>query len=264
MSDQTAEMLYEVRNGVATITLNRPHRKNAFTLPMIDRWVELLHAADTDDSVGAIITTGAGGAFCSGIDLAALAEIEPTAAGRRHMLTGHIHHVALTLDQLDKPVIAVVRGAAVGAGMDMALMCDMRFVGESAYFTEQYVNIGVVPGDGGCYYLPRIVGPAKALEILLSGEPVGAAEALRIGLANRLHPDEEVLEQAQLFAEKLAAQPPLAVQLIKRTMYQSMNTDLRTALNLVASHMGVVMTSADHAEALAAQRDKRPAHYTGS
>jgi enoyl-CoA hydratase/carnithine racemase len=263
MSDP-ADITYQIHSGVARITLNRPQRKNAFTFEMIDRWAGFLHQARTDSAVGAIITTGAGGAFCSGIDLETLAAIEHSPIARRQMLTDRIHHIALALDQLDKPVIAVVQGPAVGAGMDMALMCDMRFIGESAFFTAQYINIGLVPGDGGCYYLPRLVGPARALEILLSGEPVGAGEALRIGLANRVYPDEDVLGQAQQFAESLAGKPPLAVRLIKRTMYQSMDTDLRTALSLVASHMGLVMTSADHAEALAASREKRPANYTGA
>ncbi|MGX7680188.1 enoyl-CoA hydratase/isomerase family protein [Jatrophihabitans sp. DSM 45814] len=263
MPEPQGDITYSVLRGVATITLNRPKRRNAFTLDMVDQWAQYLHDAGADPAVGAVITTGAGGAFCSGIDLEALGAIEPTALARRTMLTEHIHRVALTLDQLDKPVIAAVHGAAVGAGMDMALMCDMRFVGESAYFTEQYVRIGVVPGDGGCYYLPRIVGPAKALEILLSAEPVAAREAHRIGLANRVYPDAELLDRTQEFAESLAAQPPVAVKLIKRTMYQSMDTDLRTALSLAASHMGVVMTTADHAEALAASRSKRPARYTG-
>jgi enoyl-CoA hydratase/carnithine racemase len=210
-----------------------------------------------------VVVTGAGGAFCSGIDLDALADIEATALGRREMLTEHIHRVALTLDRLDKPVIAAVTGAAVGAGMDMALMCDMRFVAESAYFTAAYIKIGVVPGDGGCYYLPRIVGLPKALELLLSGETVRADEALRIGLANRVHPDAELLERTTEFARKLAAGPPVATRLIKRTVYQSADLDLSTALSLVASHMGVVMTMDDHSESLAAVRDHRPANYTG-
>jgi enoyl-CoA hydratase/carnithine racemase len=257
------EICYAVSEGVATITLNRPRRKNAFTLPMVNRWADLLTEAERDTSVGAIVVTGAGGSFSSGIDLDALKAIEHAALGRRTMLTENIHRVALTLDRLDKPVIAAVAGAAVGAGMDMALMCDLRFAGESAYFSEAYVRIGVVPGDGGCYYLPRLVGTAKALELLLTGDRVDAAEALRIGLVNRVLPDDDLIGHTHAFAQRLAAGPPVATRLIKRTVYQSASIDLATALSLVASHMGVVMTTDDHVEALAAAKEQRNGNYTG-
>jgi enoyl-CoA hydratase/carnithine racemase len=257
------EVCYAVSEGVATITLNRPRRKNAFTLPMVNRWADLLTQAERDPCVGAIVVTGAGDSFSSGIDLDALEAIEHSALGRRRMLTENIHRVALTLDRLDKPVIAAVAGAAVGAGMDMALMCDMRIAGESAYFSEAYVRIGVVPGDGGCYYLPRLVGTAKAMELLLTGDRVDATEALRIGLVNRVVPDNELASYVQGFARRLAAGPPVATRLIKRTVYQSASIDLATALSLVASHMGVVMTTDDHVEALAAAKEQRDGNYTG-
>lgn len=254
---------YTVEDGVAVLTLNRPHRKNAFTIPMVDAWADRLAAAGSDDSVGAIVVTGAGDSFCAGIDLDALAEIEATALARRSMLTDHVHRVALTLDRLDKPVIAAVRGAAVGAGMDMALMCDMRFASETMTMAASYVRLAVVPGDGGCYYLPRLVGPAKALELLLSGEPVGARDAERMGLVNRVYPDDLLLEETLDFARRLAAGPPMAIRLIKRTVYQSARTDLATALALAGSHMGVVMTMSDHAEGVAALREHRAATFTG-
>jgi len=165
-----ADLEYTVDGKVATILLNRPHRKNAFTLPMIDDWADALREVTADDGVRALVLTGAGDAFCSGIDLGDLSGVEPTPLDRKRMLTHRIHRIALALEDLDKPVVAAVKGPAVGAGMDMALMCDMRFAGESARFSEGYIRVGLVPGDGGCFWLPRLVGVAKALELLLTGD----------------------------------------------------------------------------------------------
>ncbi|MFA7323552.1 MAG: enoyl-CoA hydratase-related protein [Candidatus Nanopelagicales bacterium] len=257
------EVLYQVSNGVATITLNRPERRNAFTLTMVNAWADLLDRASSDDGVKVIVITGAGNAFCAGIDLDVLAALDPSALARREFLTQDIHRVALAMERLDKPVIAAVAGAAVGAGMDMALMCDMRFAAESARFSAAYVRIGVVPGDGGCYFLPKLVGMGKALELLLTGDTVTGAEAERMGMVNAVLPDENLVSHVQALAERIAAQPPLSVRLIKRAAYQSQNTDLRTALDLVASHMGVIMTTQDHHEALAAFREKRPGNFQG-
>src|SRR5690348_12835891 len=185
-----ADLEYTVDGKVATILLNRPHRKNAFTLPMIDDWADALREVTADDGVRALVLTGAGDAFCSGIDLGDLSGVEPTPLDRKRMLTHRIHRIALALEDLDKPVVAAVKGPAVGAGMDMALMCDMRFAGESARFSEGYIRVGLVPGDGGCFWLPRLVGVAKALELLLTGDFVDGREAERIGIANHCYPDE--------------------------------------------------------------------------
>jgi len=257
------EILYAVSNGVATLTLNRPQRRNAFTLSMVNLWADLLHRADDDPAVRAIVVTGGDDAFCAGIDLDALAEVDPSALARREFLTKDIHRVALALDRIDKPVIAAVAGAAVGAGMDMALMCDMRIAAESARFSAAYVRLGVVPGDGGCYYLPRLIGTAKALQLLLTGDTVTGREALDLGFVNTVVPDAGLLAHTQALAERIAQQPPLAVSLIKRTVYQSQDIDLRTALDLVASHMGVIMTTQDHQEALSALREKRQGTFEG-
>ena len=257
------EVLYEVNDGIALLTLKRPERRNSFTLSMIHRWADLLIEANADEKVRVIVVTGAGGAFCAGIDLDVLDTIEHTALARRKFLTDEIHRVARAVDASNKPIIAAVAGAAVGAGMDMALMCDMRIVAQSAKFAESYVNLGIVPGDGGAYYLPRLVGTAKALELLLTGDTLTGQEAADLGIANHVVADELLMETAMKLAAKIAAKPPLAAQLIRRTVYQSQNVDLATALNLVASHMGVAMMTDDHQEALAAFREKRPGIYQG-
>ncbi|CAB4907237.1 MAG: enoyl-CoA hydratase [Actinobacteria bacterium] len=257
------EILYSVNNRVATLTLNRPERRNAFTFPMIHRWADLLIEANSDDNVRVIVVTGAGGAFCAGVDLDVLAAIDPSALSRRDFLTDEIHRVARAVEASDKPIIAAVPGVAIGAGMDMTLMCDIRIVAESARFAESYINLGLVPGDGGAYYLPRLVGVAKALELLLTGDTVTGVEAVALGIANTVVPDEELMQYTQALAERIAAKAPIAVKLIRRSVYQSQDVDLRTSLDLIASHMGVIMTTQDHKEAMAAFREKRAGVFVG-
>lgn len=258
-----ADLEYSVADGVGTILLNRPDRKNAFTLEMIDDWVDALQDAAGDESVRALVLTGAGGAFCSGIDLGRLENVEPTPLDRKRMLTHRIHRVALALEDLDKPVIAAVHGPAVGAGMDMALMCDLRIAGESARFSEGYIRVGLVPGDGGCFWLPRLVGLAKALELLLTGDFVDGREAERLGLVNHCYPDDQVMAKTYELAKRFAGLPPVAVGVIKRATYQSLRLDLRTHLDLISSHMAVVQSTEDSKEAMRAFLDKRPGSYQG-
>jgi enoyl-CoA hydratase/carnithine racemase len=254
---------YEASEGIATITLNRPHRRNAFTLDMLEAWADALEEASRDDDVRVVVVAGAGEHFCSGVDLDQLTAVEATPIARKRMLTDHVHRVVYGLDRLDKPVIAALRGHAVGAGLDLALMCDLRFAGTSARLAEGYIKIGLVPGAGGCYLLPRLVGMPKALELLLTGDPVDAAEALRIGLVNRVYDDDALIEETYEFAARVAAAPPVATQLIKRAAYQSATTDLTTSLDLVSSHMAVVLSMDDTAKALAAHRNGERADYDG-
>ncbi|MGH3319563.1 MAG: enoyl-CoA hydratase/isomerase family protein [Streptosporangiaceae bacterium] len=260
-----ADLEYEVRDGVGTILLNRPRRKNAFTMEMIDQWAGILVDARTDPAVRVVVVTGAGDAFCSGVDLTQYAgsDSRPTPLERKRSLTDRIHRIAYALEDLDKPVIAAVNGVAVGAGMDMALMCDMRIAARSARFSEGYIRVGLVPGDGGCYYLPRLVGVSKALELLLSGDFVDATEAERLGIVNRTVDDDQLTTAVGELAGKITNAPPVAVGMIKRATYQSARTDLRTALDLISSHMGVVTSTEDSAEALAAFREKRAPVFRG-
>lgn len=261
-----ADLEWSVDDGVGTITLNRPGSRNAFTFSMIHKWERLLRDARTDDGVRVVVLTGAGDrAFCSGVDLSAISNANPdlTPLQRKQQLHDEIHRVALALEDLDKPVIAAINGVAVGAGLDMALMCDMRIMSSSARVSEGYVKVGLTPGDGGSYYLPRIVGTAKALELLLTGDWVDAAEALRIGLVNRVSAPENLATETARFAKVIAEHAPVTVRMIKRATYQSANTDLRTALDLVSSHFAVVAATEDAAEALKAMQDQRAPQYRG-
>jgi enoyl-CoA hydratase/carnithine racemase len=260
-----ADLEYGVDDGVATIRLNRPARKNAFTMDMIKEWGDIVREVRHDPAVRVLVVTGTGDAFCSGIDLDAFGDPGATLGPlqRRQQLTEHIHRVALGLEDLDKPVIGSVNGVAAGAGMDMALMTDMRIAARSARFGETYIRVGLVPGDGGCYYLPRLVGLPKALELLMTGDFVGAEEAERLGIVNRVVDDADLPEATAVLARKLADAPPTAIRMIKRATYQSARSDLRTSLDLIASHFGVVTSTEDSSEAMAAFREKRPATFTG-
>jgi enoyl-CoA hydratase/carnithine racemase len=261
-----ADLELSLQGSVGTITLNRPEQRNAFTFAMVREWAELLRDVRTDDAVRVVVLTGAGDkAFCSGIDLGSIsnAHASLTPLERKSQLHDEIHQVALALEALDKPVVASINGAAVGAGLDMALMCDLRIAARSARLSEGYIKVGLTPGDGGAYYLPRLVGTAKALELLLTGDMVGADEAHRIGLVNRVVDDADLGPATRALAEQIAGAPPVTVRMIKRATYQSARADLRTSLDLISSHFAVVAATADAAEALSAMREKRVPSFHG-
>jgi 2-(1,2-epoxy-1,2-dihydrophenyl)acetyl-CoA isomerase len=254
----------QVVDKVATIRLNRPEKLNAFTDDMITSWVGLLEEYRTSADVNVIVITGAGRAFTTGGDVGKFdAYASNTAAGIKARLTENVQRLALKVQEIDKPVIAAVNGLATGGGVDVALMCDLRFAARSAKFAETYVRMGLIPGAGGAYYLPRIVGAAKALELFWSCDYIDADEAQRIGLVNRVFDDERLAEETQAFARKLAQGAPLAVRLVKKLIYQGISSDLRGALDMVASNMPVVRLSEDHKEAVAAFREKRAPVFTG-
>lgn len=265
-------VLYRVTGGTAVLTLNRPERLNAFNGPMLDRWVACLEQAQADPAVRVIVLTGAGRGFCSGGDVNRMAA---TAAGQtpageertpyeiKERLRRGIQRIPMLLQRIDKPVIAAINGVATGAGLDVALMCDIRFAAAGARLGETYSKVGLVPAAGGAYFLPRLVGIAKALELFWSGQLIDAEEALRLGMVNRVYPDDELLAKTLEFAERVANAPPLSIQLIKRAVYQSAASDLATSLDLISSHMALARSSRDHAEAVNALKEKRPGRFEG-
>lgn len=246
------------QHGVATLTLNRPERRNAFDTAMIDCWHGALNEALRNPEVRVIVLTGAGRAFCAGGDLDEGSRFRSQdSLGRKNFLWEHVHKIALALERADKPVIAAVNGAASGVGCDMALMCDLRIASRSAVFAESYIRLGLIAGDAGTYFLPRLIGTARALEIFWTGREVYPDEAERIGLVNRVVNDEELLPATYRLAREIASQPVHAVRFFKRTVYQSQNLALVTHLDMVSSHMAVLEDTREHHDALDALLNRR-------
>ncbi|RVU23248.1 enoyl-CoA hydratase/isomerase family protein [Streptomyces antnestii] len=263
MPDTDAGLQIHVKDHIGWIVLDRPQRKNAFTTQTLRAWAEAYRAFQADDDVRVVVVTGNGDAFCAGADLGGLTAQDRTPLDNQRLMTDHVHPVARAAEDLSKPLIAGINGVAVGAGMDMALMCDYRIASDTARLSEGYVRVGLVPGDGGCHYLPRIVGRSKALRLLWTGEFVDAERALEWGLVDEVHPAAGLHDRLEEFTTQLAAQPPVAVQLIKRAVRAGEHADLRTSLELIASHQAVVQSTADAAEAMAAYLEKRAPRFEG-
>jgi enoyl-CoA hydratase/carnithine racemase len=261
MSD---ELLFEIADGVATITLNRPEKLNAFHNGMLADWATALTDCQANDDVAVVVLTGAGRAFCAGGDVKTLGVYEGNAALEiGDYLRTNVHPIARAVSALQKPYLCAVNGPATGAGMDMALMADIRWAGERARFAESYIKLGLVPGDGGAWLLPRLVGMSKALELLWTGDMIDADEAERIGIVSKVCADDSLVEEMMVFAARLAAGPTVGIRLMKQVVRQSQHTDLLGALDLVTGPMGVASNTADHAEACAAFLEKRPAVFRG-
>ena len=254
----TENLRFTVADRIATITLDRPERMNAFTFAMIDAWVEAIAECRRNDEIRVLIVTGAGAAFCSGGDIVEMKDrLKNPPATRKNELYGRIQRIPLALEDFDKPVLVAVNGVATGAGMDLALMGDIRYAAASARFAETYVKVGLVPGAGGAHFLPRLIGVSRALELFWTGDFISAAEAERIGLVNKVVPDGELMAQVGALAERLAAAPQLSIRLIKRAIYQGLRNDLRGNLDLISSHYAVATASADHRAAVDAFRSRR-------
>ena len=259
-----ADLELGTHDGVMVATLNRPDKKNATSKEMLEALRTALEQANDDETIRCFVLTGAGNAFCSGGDLGRRSKEmgDPTPLERKNQLA-HTQRLALAIEQFEKPLIAAVNGPAVGAGMDLSLMCDIRFAAASARFSEGYIKVGLIPGNGGCWFLPRLVGTARALELLWTGDHVDAQEALRIGLVSRVIADDQLMPETLAFAKRLAEGPPLQQRDIKKLMYQGLRTDLRTSLEAVTTHMAVVQSTADYKEAIQAFKEKRKAVFTG-
>jgi enoyl-CoA hydratase/carnithine racemase len=258
----TDHLKFSVAEGIGRIVLDRPERMNAFTFEMIDAWRAALQRCRSDDSVKVVIVTGSGNSFCSGGDILEMGErLEHTPEQRKNELFQRIERIPLALEDLDKPVIAAVNGVATGAGMDMALMCDIRYAAQSARFAETYIKVGLVPGAGGAHFLPRLVGVSKALELFFTGDFVDAQEALRLGIVNRVFPDATLMQEVEAIARRMCEAPPLTLRMIKRAVYQGMRNDLRANLDLISSHYAIITASQEHKDLvrrfIAAREKKR-------
>jgi 2-(1,2-epoxy-1,2-dihydrophenyl)acetyl-CoA isomerase len=243
---------------------------NAFTDVMLREWASALEDARLDRDVRVVVVTGAGRGFCAGADLrggigiAAEGDGGPQSpADRRNWLRDGVHYVPRAVQLLDKPYIAAVNGAAVGAGMDMASMADIRIASDAAKFAMSYVKVGLVPGDGGCYFLPRIVGLPKALELIWTGDFVDAEEALRIGYVSKVVPADSLMEATREFALRLAQGPAVAMQLAKRLVYRGLDASWHEAFEQAGGAMAIAQSTEDAREGPRAFRESRPPKFTG-
>lgn len=254
-----APILFEIEpdSGVGLLTLNRPSRLNAFTRGMIDCWRSALEQVAGNADVRCLVVTGAGKAFCAGGDMDDLESfLEADALTRKNYLWEHVQQIPLLLERIDCPVIAAINGTARGAGLDMALMCDLRIMDAEAVVAESYISMGLVPGDGGAWFLPRLVGISRALEMLWTGDAVDADAALQMGLVNRVAPAGGSLAMSLELARRIAKQPAQPVRMMKRLAQQGLTMTLRSHLDQVSSHMAVVEDLPEFRERLKKFRER--------
>ena len=251
---------------MATITLNRPETLNALTPSMRKNFAAALELAEKDDSVRVIVITGAGRGFCSGGDVKAMNEARKS--GKASVLEDRIDpirdRIVLALRDSTKPIIAAVNGAAAGAGMNIALACDIRIASDTAKFGETFAKRGLHPDWGGTYFLPRIVGMAKACELIWSGKMIQASEALELGIVSQLETPEALIATTLAMANSFAAGPPIAIRMAKRAMYRSMDTTLREALEFETYAQNTCSGTQDAKEGIAAFVEKREPVFTGN
>lgn len=265
---------YEAAERVATITLDRPDVLNAFDRALKDELLSALRRAARDAEVRVAIVTGAGRAFSAGQDLrermpsdgsgdpaGATAASQPTPLDEE--LRARYNPIVWAIWAMEKPVIAAVNGVAAGAGMSLALACDLRIASEAASFIEVFGRVGLVPDTGSTWILPRLVGPAKALELMWTTDPVDAQTALGLGLVNRVVPADDLMGATRALALRLASAAPLALALTKRAVQRALQSGLSEALDYEASLQGIAGRSADYAEGVRAFVEKRPARFTG-
>ncbi|MFH1343962.1 MAG: crotonase/enoyl-CoA hydratase family protein [Pseudomonadota bacterium] len=246
-------------DGIVTLTLNAPETRNAISdLPMVEALLAALHSAQTDQLARVAILTGAGSAFSSGGNIKSMSPgqglVDEVAAVTRQNYRNGIQRLPLAMEALDIPVVAAVNGPAVGAGCDLTLMCDVRIAAQSARFAESFVKLGIVPGDGGAWLLPRIVGFARASEMALTGDMIDAATALEYGLVSRVVPDDKLMDEARAVARRIAANPPHAIRMTRRLLRQSWNRDLTTTLEMSSAMQALAHSTGDFDKAITAMR----------
>jgi 2-(1,2-epoxy-1,2-dihydrophenyl)acetyl-CoA isomerase len=256
-----ADVRTEVADGVAIITLDRPEALNALTIAMKEELLAAFRAIGRERDARAVVLTGAGRAFCAGQDLKE--RLLPDAAPLLVEVRDRYNPIIRAMRALDQPIVCAVNGVAAGAGASLAMACDLRVAAEGATFALAFGRIGLVPDSGATWFLPRLVGPAKAAEMALLGEPMSALDAERFGLVTKIVPVGSVVDEARAMAVRLAALAPRALALTKHALDRSWSSSLDAALDDEAYLQGIAGATADHAEGIAAFLDKRPPRFTG-
>lgn len=250
--------------GVTTITLNRPEKLNAFSGTMREDLLDAIEAAATDPDSRVLVITGAGRAFCAGGDVEYMSGLQKQKAEEEFVkLLVAGKRIVMAIHTLQKPVIASVNGVAAGAGCNLALACDFRIASEAAKFAQSFVKIGIHPDWGGTYFLPRLVGPARAMEMMMTGRLVDAHEAAAIGLVERVVAADALAEETMKLARLIADGPPLAIRRIKEAIHRSERNDIESQIDLESRHQREAFLSADAGEGMAAFFEKRKPLFEG-
>jgi enoyl-CoA hydratase/carnithine racemase len=255
------------RDGaIVTWTLDQPATRNALTgNTAVEELVAACAAVAADRSVRVVVLTGAGPVFSSGGNVKDMARFQQPgldADAIRNEYRHGIQRIPKALYPLDVPVIAAVNGPAVGAGLDLACMCDLRIASETATFAESFVRVGIVPGDGGAWLLPRAVGAAKAAEMAFTGDPITAAEALACGLVSRVVPPDALMTEAHALARRIARNPAGVLRMTKKLLREGVHNTLESVLETSAAYQALAHLSADHHEAVNAFIEKRPPRFS--
>jgi 2-(1,2-epoxy-1,2-dihydrophenyl)acetyl-CoA isomerase len=257
-------LLLEKKKGVGIITLHRPDKLNAFNDELTFKLKDALKETERDHAIKVVVLTGAGRGFCSGQDLQARGLHDH---GQRPSLGVSIRHrynpIILKIRSMEKPVIAAVNGVAAGVGASLAFVCDLRFASDKAYFVQSFTKVGLIPDSGSTFFLPRLVGVTKAFELMLTAEKIEADEALRLGLVNKVLPQDELMDEVMSFAERLATGPSLAYGLTKRAVNRAIFPDIEELLEYEASLQEIAGRSDDFEEGVKAFIEKREPVYKG-
>ena len=259
-------VVYAAEAGVATLTLNRPEVLNALNDDLLAALRDGLSRAKADAGVRAVLLTGAGRGFCAGADLAAGQMRNEAGAGPHDVaqsLRERYHPIVLAMRQFPKPIVGAVNGVAAGAGMSLALACDIVLASESASFLQAFTRIGLVPDCGSTWFLPRLVGDVRARALIMLADKISAADALRYGLVWQIHADARLLPEALATAQRMATMPTRAYDLIKQGLAMSSGNGFAEQLEVEAQLQAQAFRTADHKEGVQAFLDKRPARFTG-
>lgn len=264
----SAPLLIEQTDSIVTLTLNRPDLRNPITdLDMVEAVEQACVRINRDPAVRVVILTGSGDGFCSGGNMNHMRDREGMFAGAPTELREGYRHgvqrVTRAVYGLEVPTVAAVNGPAIGAGCDLALMCDLRIASETAIFAESFVRMGLIPGDGGAWLLPRAVGLSRACEMAFTGDRVDAKTALEWGLVSRVVPQDTLQDEARVMAARIAKNPPAALRMTKMLIRQALVTPLDTLLELSAAAQALVHQTRDHGEAVTAFFEKRKSVFTG-
>ena len=265
MSDN---VLYVKNDNIVTITLNKPETRNALSTDLCSDLVQAIKQADADKDVSCVILAANGKSFCAGGNLheikAMTAEQNMSPIQIEEWYRAGIQQIPLAMSNISVPVIAAVNGHAIGAGNDLTTMCDIRIAGEDAIFAESFLRVGIIPGDGGAWLLPRIIGQARANQMLFTGEFIDAHKALDYGLVSEVQPNDKLIERAQELAQQVAAFPPLAIRKTKELLRNAQSITLKENLDQAALYQGVLQQLDDHREAIDAILEKRKPVFKGS